>query len=57
MTKPHIYYTKPSITEQDVSLANGSLRNSWDVYSDRDIYLFEEAFVYISAFLLFVTLL
>jgi len=32
MTKPRIYYTKPSITELEVGCATDAARNGWGDY-------------------------
>ena len=32
MTKPRIYYTKPSITELEVEYATDAARNGWGDY-------------------------
>ncbi len=44
MTKPHIYYTKPSITELEVEYATDAARNGWGDRCYEYIHLFEEAF-------------
>jgi len=44
MTKPRIYYTKPSITELEVSYATDAARNGWGDRCYEYINLFEEAF-------------
>ena len=44
MTKPRIYYTKPSITELEVEYATDAARNGWGDRCYEYINLFEEAF-------------
>jgi perosamine synthetase len=44
VTKPRIYYTKPSITELEVSYATDAARNGWGDRCYEYINLFEEAF-------------
>ena len=44
MTKPRIYYTKPSITELEVSYATDAARNGWGDRCYEYIYRFEELF-------------
>ena len=44
MTKPRIYYTKPSITELEVSYATDAARNGWGEHCYDYIIRFEEAF-------------
>ena len=44
MTKPRIYYTKPSITDLEVSYATDAARNGWGDRCYEYIYRFEEAF-------------
>ncbi len=44
MTKPRIYYTKPSITELEVGYATDAARNGWGDRCYEYINLFEEAF-------------
>jgi len=42
--KPRIYYTKPSITDLEVSYATDAARNGWGERRDDYINRFEEAF-------------
>ena len=44
MTKPRIYYTKPSITELEVEYATDAARNGWGDRCYEYIYRFENAF-------------
>lgn len=44
MTKPRIYYTKPSITELEVGYATDATRNGWGDRCYEYINRFEEAF-------------
>ncbi len=44
MTKPRIYYTKPSITELEVNYATDAARNGWGDRCYEYINRFEEAF-------------
>ena len=42
--KPHIYYTKPSITEKEVEYATDAARNGWGEQCYAYINRFEELF-------------
>jgi len=44
MTKPLIYYTKPSITELEVEYATDAAKNGWGDRCYEYINRFEEAF-------------